>query len=189
MTRIAELHKWRRCYRIQQIAVLLTLLCVFVNLAVEGANITEEGWALLAFKRSISDERGVLGAWKAEEGAPHPCEWYGISCEKNFHISTINLRNSGLFGTISPELHRLRKLRILDLSKNRFTRRIPSQLSEISKCDEPKSGLLTEFISFVPMILCETLCMVFSLHIFQPLLSSASDLKIMQLGPRSYAIL
>lgn len=140
MTRISQLHKWRRCYRIHQIGVLVALVCAFVNLAVEGAGVTDEGGVLLDFKSSISDELGVLGGWKAEE-APYYCEWRGINCDKNFHISAINLRDSRLSGTISPELYKLRKLRILILSENNFFGPIPSQLSEISKYAEPKSSV------------------------------------------------
>jgi hypothetical protein len=133
MTRIAQLRKWRRCYLIHQTTILVALVFILVNLEVEGAAVvTDEGWALLDFKSAISDERGVLGAWKAEE-APYPCEWYGVSCDKNFHISAINLRNSGLSGTISPELRRLRRLRTLVLSENNFSGPIPAQLSEIGK--------------------------------------------------------
>ncbi|KAG0606440.1 hypothetical protein M758_9G140500 [Ceratodon purpureus] len=133
MTRISQLHKWRRCCRIQQIGILVALVCAFVILAVKGADVTDvidESGILLDFKSSISDERGVLGGWNAEE-APYYCEWRGISCDKNFHISSINLRDSHLSGTISPELYRLRKLRILILSENNFFGTIPSQLAQI----------------------------------------------------------
>uniref|UniRef100_A0A7I4BWZ7 Protein kinase domain-containing protein n=1 Tax=Physcomitrium patens TaxID=3218 RepID=A0A7I4BWZ7_PHYPA len=52
-------------------------------------------------------------------------------CDKNSHVTSINLRNAGLSGTIALELHRLRKLRILILSENNFSGPIPPQLSEI----------------------------------------------------------
>lgn len=132
MKRSAQVQKRRSCNHIHKIAILVALVCALVNLEVEGATVTDEGWALLDFKNSVSDARGVLGHWKAEE-APYPCEWYGISCDKNFHISAINLRNSGLSGTISPELPRLRKLRTLILSENNFSGQIPPQLSQIGK--------------------------------------------------------
>jgi hypothetical protein len=66
---------------------------------------------------------------KAEE-APYRCEWYSISCET---FSAIEVRNSGLSGIISPELHRLQKLRILILSENNLIGPILPQPSEIGK--------------------------------------------------------
>ena len=73
---------------------------MLTNLAVEGAVVTDEGWALVDFKGSIANEHGILEAWIVEETS-YPCEWYGISCDKNFHIRAINLCNNGLLGTIS----------------------------------------------------------------------------------------
>lgn len=118
----AQVHKWRSWFHIHQAATLVALFCLVANVDVVGGIVADGGWALLDFKSSISDPRGVLIVWQAED--PYPCEWYGISCDKNFHIS-------GLSGTISPELRRLRKLRIVSLSENNFSGPIPPQLSEI----------------------------------------------------------
>ena len=130
MTRVARLYKWRRCYCIHQITILVALVRILVNLAAVGAVLTDECSALLDFKSSITDERGIFGTWKAEEV---PCEWYGISCDKHYHVTGINLPKSDLSGTISPELQRLRKLQVLNLSDNNFTGPVPSQISKIGK--------------------------------------------------------
>ena len=122
-----------------------------------GTIVTDEGWALLDFKSSISDPRGVLSAWQTED--PYPREWYGISCEKNLHISGINLHCSGLSGTISPEIRTLRRLRIVSLSENNFSGPIPPELSEIGKPCRMKCRFLeTEFISFMPYTMCNFVC-------------------------------
>lgn len=146
------MHRWRRCDHIHQTAILVALILTPVNLTVEGAGASDEGWALLYFKSAVSDDRGVLGVWRAED-TPRRCEWYGVSCDKDFHISTVNLRNSGLSGTISPELHRLRKLRTLILSENSFSGPIPEQLSKIGK----KGRFLNRVCWFLWNVYCATL--------------------------------
>lgn len=152
MTITAQVCKWESRFHIQRTAVLVALVCLLVNFNVVGAIVTDEGWALLDFKSSISDPRGVLSAWQAQD--PFPCEWYGISCDKNFHISSINLHRSGLSGTISPELRRLQKLRILSLSENNFSGSIPPRLSEIGKPCRMKCAIQ----SF--LVLCHVQCAI-----------------------------
>lgn len=109
--------------------ILVAVISLLTTLPGAEAIATDEGWALLDFKNAISDSRSTLRTWKSEDS--YPCEWSGISCDKNSHVTSINLRNAGLSGTIALELHRLRKLRILILSENNFSGPIPPQLSEI----------------------------------------------------------
>lgn len=147
MTIAAQVHNWGSYH---QSAILVALIFLLGNINVVEAVVSDEGWALLDFRNAVSDPNGVLRAWQPED--PYPCEWYGISCDKNFHISGINLHRSNLSGVISPELQRLPRLRTLSLSENNFSGVIPPQLSEIGKrCKMTWIFLITHFI-------CPSLC-------------------------------
>ena len=46
------------------------------------------------------------------------CFWKGISCKNDEAVTTLNLTNNGLSGTLSKSLANLSSLEILDLSDN-----------------------------------------------------------------------
>ncbi|KAJ6776817.1 hypothetical protein OIU74_000903 [Salix koriyanagi] len=60
-----------------------------------------EAVGLLAFKISSvqSDPKNLLANWSPNSATP--CSWSGISCSVNSHVTTLNLTNAGLIGTLN----------------------------------------------------------------------------------------
>lgn len=83
--------------------------------------------------------------WKSNDPV---CIWYGIGCDSNGYVVSIELSNNGLGGTIPPELGMLsprrstdgriaiKGLRKLDLSKNEIAGQIPNELGLLKSMEE-----------------------------------------------------
>ena len=93
-------------------------------------NLVDE-FALIALKAHITkDFQGILTTnWSTKSSY---CTWYGISCNApQQRVSTINLSNMGLEGTIAPQVGNLSFLISLDLSNNYFHAFLPKEIGKI----------------------------------------------------------
>ncbi|XP_052176497.1 probable LRR receptor-like serine/threonine-protein kinase At3g47570 isoform X2 [Diospyros lotus] len=64
----------------------------------------------------------------------HFCEWRGVSCgQEEQRVTSLNLRDSNLAGTISPSIGNLSFLTSLYLSNNSFQGEIPSEIGMLSR--------------------------------------------------------
>lgn len=78
---------------------------------------------LLAFKHSSVqyDPHGFLSEWKSDSSIPF-CSWRGLTCSPQGHVTTLNLSNTGLVGSLHlPTLTALPTLRYLYLQNNSFS--------------------------------------------------------------------
>jgi len=84
---------------------------------------------LVHFYESTSENGGV---WKGENNWQDDrvflCDFTGITCDENFHVTGINLGGRGLKGTIPDELGFLQYLETLNLSDNELAGFLPSDL-------------------------------------------------------------
>lgn len=90
--------------------------------------------ALLDFKRRISnDPQGVLNSWNSSEY--DYCRWQGITCgtrnNQRSRVTSLNLRGSGLGGTLSPYIGNLTFLTSIELGENRFYGEIPPEIGRL----------------------------------------------------------
>ncbi|XVF52873.1 hypothetical protein PTKIN_Ptkin05aG0053500 [Pterospermum kingtungense] len=135
---------------------LLLFLASGVSFLTCGSFPTNEVSALTTFKEDIfEDPHLVLSNWNALDA--DPCEWSGITCNKERqHVIKINMSSSSLKGFLAPEVSQitylqeltlrqnnlmgpipkelgmLKFLKVLDLGMNRLTGPIPSQLGNLS---------------------------------------------------------
>ncbi|CAN1283588.1 Probable LRR receptor-like serine/threonine-protein kinase At5g45780 [Linum perenne] len=139
----------------------LYLLLFWVSVALASDSILSpkgvnfEVAALMAMKKEIKDEKGVMAGW--DSNSVDPCTWYMVGCSpEGFvislemasmglsgtlstsvgnlnHLRTMLLQNNVLDGSIPAEIGRLSELQTLDLSGNQFEGNIPSALGLLSR--------------------------------------------------------
>ncbi|XP_044473876.1 receptor-like protein kinase BRI1-like 3 [Mangifera indica] len=112
--------------------LLLFHLQVMPSFARQLSTSNEEVVNLMAFKQTIdSDPNGFLLNWTAN--SPSPCSWLGVTCSIDGHVTTLNLSNFDLIGSLNlPTLTALPYLRHLYLQHNSFS---AGDLSTSSSCN------------------------------------------------------
>ena len=81
--------------------------------------IEKERQALLEFKKGFVNGNDKLSSWGSED-EKDCCNWRGIYCDSQGHVSELYLHSFGLRGMLSPSLLELPYLTSLDLSDNDF---------------------------------------------------------------------
>ncbi|KAJ9541199.1 hypothetical protein OSB04_027705 [Centaurea solstitialis] len=134
--------------------LFLTLLIQMYGV-ISHSSIDADHHALMEIKSKIIDHRGVLESWN--DSIPL-CMWQGVTCgRRHQRVTSLNLRDNGLVGSLSPyignlsfliymnfsnnqlhgsippEIGRLSRLQVLLLRKNLFTGEIPVNISSCSK--------------------------------------------------------
>lgn len=91
-------------------------------------NYTTDQSALLAFKSHITyDPSNILASnWSTNTSI---CNWIGISCRSRggqHRVTSLDLSNMGLRGTIPPQIGNLSFLAYFNISKNEFNGHLPA---------------------------------------------------------------
>ncbi|XP_061362661.1 MDIS1-interacting receptor like kinase 2-like [Gastrolobium bilobum] len=91
-----------------------------------------EANALLKWKHSLENQsQTLLPTWT---GTTSPCKWEGIQCDKSESVSSINLENYLLKGTLQTlSFSSLPNLLRLNICNNSFYGTIPPQIGNMSK--------------------------------------------------------
>ncbi|XP_027150439.1 probable leucine-rich repeat receptor-like protein kinase At1g35710 [Coffea eugenioides] len=92
-----------------------------------------EGKALLTWKSSLDNHsQSQLSSWSS---SANPCSnWVGIRCNKAGRISGINITSSGIRGTLGHlNFSSLPHLTTIDLSQNALYGTIPSNIGNLSR--------------------------------------------------------
>ncbi|KAH6765139.1 Leucine-rich receptor-like protein kinase family protein [Perilla frutescens var. frutescens] len=109
---------------LQILTVFLICLCSFQL----SSCLKVETEALLEFKKLIIDPLNHLESWKDSDS---PCKFYGIHCDNATGLVTeISLDNLNLSGQISPSLSALQNLTSLVLTSHSLTGSLPNELSK-----------------------------------------------------------
>ncbi|KAE8706998.1 Leucine-rich repeat receptor-like serine/threonine-protein kinase BAM1 [Hibiscus syriacus] len=111
--------------------LLLLLLLLFHISHSSAARAISELRALIAVKSSITDDpQSYLSNWNA---TTPPCSFTGVTCDHTRrHVTSIDLTNFTLFGSISPSLAHLRFLQIFTVAVNQLSGPIPTELASLS---------------------------------------------------------
>ncbi|CAI9093631.1 OLC1v1029180C1 [Oldenlandia corymbosa var. corymbosa] len=114
----------------------LLLLMITYCLAINQTNTETDHSALLALKSHItSDPHQILSKnWSSSSPSSSVCGWIGVRCSPlHGRVTSLNVSDMGLTGTIPPHLGNLSFLVSLDLSKNYFHGSLPQELSQLRR--------------------------------------------------------
>ncbi|KAK4278277.1 hypothetical protein QN277_016143 [Acacia crassicarpa] len=146
-------------------AIINFLLCIVLQTSFKARAAMAIGsetdrLALLVLKDKLTN--GISEALPFWNDSAHFCKWQGITCSlRHMRVSALNLSNQNLGGTLAPalgnltflrsldlsfngllhgeipkQIGRLKRLQILDLSKNHFEGQVPIELGNCSKLQE-----------------------------------------------------
>ncbi|KAK9055507.1 hypothetical protein SSX86_026590 [Deinandra increscens subsp. villosa] len=112
--------------------VVLLVVLIRMNVGGSGSNLPTDHVALLEIKSMIkNDSLGVLRSWN--DSLPF-CKWQGVTCgHRHQRVTSLNLTNKGLEGSLSPFIGNLSFLRYFNLSNNLFYGSIPHEISRLSR--------------------------------------------------------
>ncbi|KAJ0018117.1 hypothetical protein Pint_11752 [Pistacia integerrima] len=99
----------------------------------EVTNISTDKQALLALKARISDDPSniLTKNWSTTTSV---CSWTGIACAGRHHrVTTLNISNLGLTGTLPPQLGNLSFLATLAIRNNSFYGSLPEELAHLQR--------------------------------------------------------
>ncbi|XP_010522021.1 PREDICTED: probable LRR receptor-like serine/threonine-protein kinase At1g06840 isoform X2 [Tarenaya hassleriana] len=127
-------------------------------------NITDpvEVRALIDIRSSLSDPFRRLRNWG--RGDPCASNWTGVLCFNStmddgyLHVQELQLLNMNLSGSLSPELGRLSRLRILDFMWNTLSGNIPKEIGNITSLEllllngNQLTGPLPDELGYLPKL-------------------------------------
>ncbi|KAH7858725.1 hypothetical protein Vadar_027209 [Vaccinium darrowii] len=97
-------------------------------------NTSSDESALLAFKSHITyDPNHILTTnWSTNTSF---CHWLGVSCRRRGQnrVTSLNLSNMGLRGTIPPQIGNLSFLTYFNISYNHFNGHLPAELGQLHR--------------------------------------------------------
>nr|XP_043612649.1 receptor-like kinase TMK4 [Erigeron canadensis] len=100
---------------------LITFCLHLLLMSFSMAAVDDDAAVMSKLLKSISDPPST---WKTEK---HFCEWEGITCDdSSTRVTSINLADKSLSGTLPPDLNKLSHLETLDLQNNQFNGSLPT---------------------------------------------------------------
>ncbi|KAK2982493.1 hypothetical protein RJ640_026336 [Escallonia rubra] len=113
--------------------VVFCLVCQNLSLC---WSLNDEGLALLRFRdRVMSDPFGALSNWNEDVGAIDPCLWHGIECSEG-NVVVLNLKDLCLGGTLAPDLGNLIHMKSILLDNNELFGSISPELDKLKMLSE-----------------------------------------------------
>ena len=131
---------------------LVALIMLHSSFNAASVSVKEEAEAemdaLLKWKKSLQNEtqsQSPLPSWNLlpsnatnspmnQNNSSSPCSWFGISCNQADSVTRLNLKNSGMKGTLHEfPFSSLPSLAYVDLSMNKLFGTVPFEISHLSK--------------------------------------------------------
>ncbi|CAB4265085.1 unnamed protein product [Prunus armeniaca] len=107
------------------LVLVLLLLC---NSHVPVGSLNDEGFALLSFKQSMTeDPEGSLSNWNSSD--ENPCTWNGITCKEQ-RVVSLSIPKKKLYGFLPSAMGSLTELRHVNLRNNKLYGSLPLELFE-----------------------------------------------------------
>ncbi|CAK9179056.1 unnamed protein product [Ilex paraguariensis] len=106
------------------------LIFLLFGLATLNVECNLEVDSLYAWKTNLVDPNNALQSW--DPTLDNPCTWSHITCNTESSVSTVDLGNAGLSGTLVPHLGLLPNLQYLNVSGNKLSGTIPRVLDNLT---------------------------------------------------------
>nr|XP_034570728.1 LRR receptor-like serine/threonine-protein kinase FLS2 [Setaria viridis] len=84
----------------------------------------------------MESEHILVRAGGAGGTFPAHCNWTGVACDGAGHVTSIQLLETGLRGTLTSFLGNISTLQVLDLTSNRFGGAVPPQLGRLGELEQ-----------------------------------------------------
>ncbi|PON86989.1 Serine/threonine protein kinase [Trema orientale] len=108
------------------VALVLFVLFLLCNSHGLVSSLNGEGYALLSFKQSITqDPEGSLSNWNSSD--ENPCTWNGVTC-KELRVVSLSIPKKKLVGFLPSSLGSIYGLRHLNLRNNKLYGSLPVEL-------------------------------------------------------------
>ena len=112
----------------------LVLVFAILHFSANAQTLESDRAALVKFFNATNGQQWTNNTnWNADS-VQNPCYWFGVGCT-NGRVTTINLVNNNLSGTIPIERGEFTALRTLELGINKLTGTIPSELGTLSSLE------------------------------------------------------
>ncbi|CAI0475865.1 unnamed protein product [Linum tenue] len=85
--------------------------------------------ALMAMKKEMRDESGVMAGW--DLNSVDPCTWNMVGCSPEGFVISLEMASTGLAGTLSTSIGNLGHLRTMLLQNNLLTGSIPAEIGKL----------------------------------------------------------
>ncbi|XP_068654829.1 leucine-rich repeat protein 1-like [Aristolochia californica] len=105
------------------------LLLLFLVTPKPTVSTNSEGAALYALRTALKDPANVLQSW--DPTLVNPCTWFHVTCDGKNRVIRLDLGNSNVTGSLSPEIGKLQHLKYLELYGNNLDGRIPEELGNL----------------------------------------------------------
>ncbi|GLU22836.1 hypothetical protein SLE2022_388810 [Rubroshorea leprosula] len=118
----------------ERVKLVFLLLLSFVFGAIgllSPKGVNYEVAALMAVKREMRDENGVMGGW--DINSVDPCTWNMVACSGEGFVESLVMDSMRLAGMLSPSIGNLSHLRIMSLQNNHLSGPIPSEIGNLSE--------------------------------------------------------
>ncbi|KAI7986447.1 putative LRR receptor-like serine/threonine-protein kinase [Camellia lanceoleosa] len=123
------------------VLVSLAQYCFLPCLAMNVPNSTVDQSALLAFKSHMTFDNPhhiLANNWSSVTSV---CDWIGVYCGKRHRrVTTLNLANMGLGGTIPPHIGNLSFLSFFNIANNTFYGYLPGELARLHRLNAVDFG-------------------------------------------------
>ncbi|KAG7014833.1 MDIS1-interacting receptor like kinase 2, partial [Cucurbita argyrosperma subsp. argyrosperma] len=167
----SQTRQW--CY-----SVSFTLFLLLSVVAIDA--IAMETEALLRWKQSLP-KQSILDSWvvpsNSSSSVSNPCQWRGISCNKQSSVVEIKLDNTGLVGTLDHlNFSSFPNLLRLDLKINNLTGVIPPSIGVLSKLQF--LDLSTNFLNSTLPLSLANLTEVFELDVSRNSITGSLDSRL-----------
>ena len=141
--------------------VLWNWFFLLITLVSSSWSLNSDGLALLGLSKNLILPSSISSTWNASDRTP--CKWQGVNCDRKTNVFSLDLSNSGVYGSLGPQIGLLKHLVVVSLPNNNISGQIPPELGNCSMLDQLDlsgnflSGEIPESLGNLKKLLADTM--------------------------------